>query len=165
LFLYRHGRGHLLGRTFLLLEHVGRRTGRRYAITAMVLSYDAATGEAVICSGWGPDADWVRNLKANPAIRVQIGRRAFAPQQRFLTDDEAIKVGEEFRRRHPWRMRFISTLLGWGDLRSDDALRDFVRVRPFVAFRPKVDDDAPAGRVRPVVRLRTPDESPPTTTA
>jgi deazaflavin-dependent oxidoreductase (nitroreductase family) len=139
LFLYRHGRGHLLGRTFLLLEHVGRRTGKTYAITAMVLSYDEATGEAIIFSGWGTDADWVRNLKAHPAVRVQIGRRSFVPEQRFLTDDEAFEVADAFIRRHPWRLRLASTLLGWGDLHSEDALRDFVHVRPFVALRPKTD--------------------------
>jgi deazaflavin-dependent oxidoreductase (nitroreductase family) len=139
LFLYRHGRGHLLGHTFLIVEHVGRRTGRTYAITAMVLSYDEATGEAIIFSGWGSDADWVRNLKAHPAVRVQIGRTSFVPEQRFLTDDEAMKVADAFRRRHPWRVRLASTLLGWGDLRADSALREFVRVRPFVAFWPKIE--------------------------
>jgi hypothetical protein len=30
----------------------------------------------------------------------------------------------------------LSAVLGWGDLRADAALRDFVRGHPFVAFRP-----------------------------
>ena len=42
----------------------------------------------------------------------------------------------EFRRRHPWRLRLFATILGWGDLTSDEAVREFVRSRPFVSFRP-----------------------------
>ena len=62
LLLYRRGWGWLLGHTFLLLVHAGRKTGKAYSTTAMVLKYDPETREAVICSGWGQDADWVRNI-------------------------------------------------------------------------------------------------------
>jgi hypothetical protein len=41
-----------------------------------------------------------------------------------------------FRQRHPHRVRLISTILGWGDLGSDDAVCQFVGNHPFVAFRP-----------------------------
>ena len=33
-------------------------------------------------------------------------------------------------------LRLLSAILGWGDLRDDDALRTFVREHPLVAFRP-----------------------------
>ena len=58
------------------------------------------------------------------------------PEQRFLTDDEGISVAFEFRRRDPYRLRLVSRVLGWGDLRSDAAVRDFVHTHPFVSFRP-----------------------------
>jgi deazaflavin-dependent oxidoreductase (nitroreductase family) len=134
--LYRAGWGWLLGRTFLLLVHAGRKTGQPHAMTAMVLDYDPATSEVVICSGWGATTDWIRNIRARPALRVQIGRESFTPQHRFLTDDESFAVAVDFRRRHPHRVRFAGRVLGWGDLRSDAVVRDFVATRPFVAFRP-----------------------------
>ncbi len=133
--LYRRGWGRLLGRTFLALDHRGRKTGNVGSIVAMVLAYDAETHEAVICSAWGEKPDWVRNIRVHPAVHVQIGRESFAPNQRFLTEEESFAVMVEFRRRHPRRMRLISSILGWGDLRSDIAVREFVRNRPFVAFR------------------------------
>jgi hypothetical protein len=43
----------------------------------MVLRYDADAHEAVICAGWGPDTDWVRNLRAGPAVQVRLGRGRF----------------------------------------------------------------------------------------
>jgi deazaflavin-dependent oxidoreductase (nitroreductase family) len=138
LLLYRRGWGGLLGHTFLLLVHAGRKTGTPYSAVAMVLSYDPHTHEAVICSGWGQDTDWVRNLRARPALRVQIGRESFTPQQRFLSDDESFSVAAGFRDRHPRRTRLAAAIFGWGDLRSDAAVRDFVTGRPFVSFRPAV---------------------------
>jgi deazaflavin-dependent oxidoreductase (nitroreductase family) len=134
--LYQRGRGWMLGRTFLVFEHIGRRTGKRHRAVAMVLADDPSTGELVICSGWGPDVDWVRNLRAGPATEVQIARERFVPVHRFLSEDEAVGVGIAFRARHGRRMKLVSTILGWGDLSTEGAIRAFVRRHPFVAFRP-----------------------------
>lgn len=133
---YRHDAGWLLGRTFLMLVHTGRKTGQPHSMVAMVLRYDRSTHEAVICSGWGPDADWIRNLRAGPAVRVQLGRASYTPEHRFLSEDESFEVAVQFRREHPWRLRLISAILGWGDLRDDTAVREFTRTHPFVAFQP-----------------------------
>lgn len=133
--LYRAGWGWLLGRTFLLLVHAGRKTGQPHAMTAMVLRYDAVTHEAVICSGWGPTTDWIRNIRARPALEVQIGRESFTPQQRFLSEDESFDVCLEFCLRHPARLQIVRPVFGW-DLRSEKAVREFVQTHPFVAFRP-----------------------------
>lgn len=133
--LYRTGGGWLLGHVFLVLTHAGRRTGRPHDTAAMVLAEDRTTEEAVICSVWGPRTDWVRNLRANPPLLVRIGRQSYVPHHRFLTDEEAFAVGVAFRRRHPLRMRMVELAFGV-DLRSDEALREFVRTRPFVALRP-----------------------------
>jgi hypothetical protein len=102
----------------------------------MVLADDHASGEVVICSAWGPDTDWVQNLRATPAREVSVGRDRYAPKHRFLTEDEAVAVSIAFRQKHPVRLRLMSAILGWGDLHGDAALRDFVRSHPFVALRP-----------------------------
>lgn len=134
--LYRRGWGRLLGHTFLLIAHAGRRTGKRRETVAMALTYDRRTHEAAVCSAWGPNTDWIRNIRARPALQITIGRESFTPEQRFLSEDESVAVADEFRRRHPWRLRLLSAILGWGDLRSEAAVRAFVRGHPFVAFRP-----------------------------
>ena len=133
---YHHDAGWLLGHTFLEFTHTGRTTGRRYETVAMVLRYDPVAHEAVICAAWGPDTDWVRNLRAGPAARVRLGRESFTPQHRFLSEEEAFDVAVQFRREHPRRLRLLSTILGWGDLRDDAALRGFIKTHPFVVFRP-----------------------------
>jgi deazaflavin-dependent oxidoreductase (nitroreductase family) len=134
--LYHHGWGRLLDHTFLMITHRGRTTGKPRETVAMALTYDAQTHEAVVCSAWGPNAGWIRNLRAHPALRIQIGGESYIPQQHFLSEDEAVAVVVGFRRRHRGRWRLIAAILGWEDLSSEAAVRDFVRRRPFVSFRP-----------------------------
>ena len=142
---YEHDAGRVMGRTFVAFTHVGRRTGQPHKTVAMVLRYDGTTGEVVVCAAWVRHTDWYRNLQVQPAVLVQLGGQTFAPEQRFLTEDEAFHVGLQFRRDHPHRLRFFSWVLGWGDLRDDLALREWVRARPFVAFRPAEAAADPAG--------------------
>ena len=134
--LYHHGWGRLLGHTFLLITHEGRRSGKRRETVAMALRYDPETHEVVVCSAWGPNTEWLRNLRAKPALRIEIGRETYVPEQRFLSEDEAVAVATEFRERHPWRLRLFAAVLGWGDLGTEAAVRGLVHDRPFVAFRP-----------------------------
>jgi deazaflavin-dependent oxidoreductase (nitroreductase family) len=142
---YQHNAGPAVGRTFVAFTHLGRKTGRPHQAVAMVLRYDRGSGETVICAAWGPQSDWYRNLQAHPAVNLQLGGQTFVPQQRFLTEDEAFDVAVGFRRDHPHRLRLLSRVLGWGDLREDAAVREFVRDHPFVAFRPAEQATPPTG--------------------
>jgi deazaflavin-dependent oxidoreductase (nitroreductase family) len=148
--LYHHGFGWLLGHTFVLITHQGRRTGKSRETVAMALSYDQATREIVVCSAWGANTEWIRNLRAHPAPQIQVRRESYIPEQRFLSEDEAVAVALEFRRRHPARLRLFATILGWGDLSTETAVRAFVRTRPFASFRPakRIDSTRAQGTER-----------------
>jgi deazaflavin-dependent oxidoreductase (nitroreductase family) len=65
-------------RTFLQLTHVGRKTGQPHDAVAMVL-HDEARREAVICAAWGPNTDWVRNLRTGPAKKCSSARTRSRP--------------------------------------------------------------------------------------
>lgn len=133
--LYHHRLGGLLGHTFLLITHQGRTSGIPRETVAMALSWNPNTKEVVVCSVWG-ETQWVRNLRARPALRIQIGADTFTPQQRFLADHDAIAVTAAFQTRHPLRLRLFSSILGWHKLDTQSALREFVAGKPFIAFRP-----------------------------
>ncbi len=130
-----------------MLVHVGRKSGQSHNTVAMVLAEDADDGEIVICSAWGPDADWLQNLRAGPAREVRIAHYRFAPEHRFLSEDEAVAVAVDFRRRHPRRLQLLGAVLGWGGLRSDAAVREFVRGHPFVGLRPAAAGHHWSGRL------------------
>ena len=140
---YRHDAGWLLGHTFLEFVHTGRKTGQpvRDRRDGAAVRRGRTRGQSS-APAWGPDTDWVRNLHAGPAVQVRLGRESFTPQHRFLSDDEAFDVVVQFRREHPRRLRLITTIFGWGDLRDDAAVRDFIHTHPFVAFRPATTSPA-----------------------
>ena len=104
----------------------------------MVLSYDPQTHEAVICSAWGKDSR-LDPEHPGPSGAAGPDRAGIVhAEQRFLSKDESLAVVAGFRRRHPYRLRLLDSVLGWGDLRSDAAAREFVSTRPFVSLRRRI---------------------------
>lgn len=138
--LYEWNVGWLLGRRFLLLTHVGRRSGRRHQTVLEVIGTDRESGEVIVISGLGRSADWYRNVQAAPAVQVAVGRERFRPGHRELGESEALTVLTDYERRNRWIApivrKVLSWLVGWDYNGSDEARRRLVRQLPVVAFRP-----------------------------
>jgi deazaflavin-dependent oxidoreductase (nitroreductase family) len=135
--VYRLGFGWLLGHQFLLLTHVGRRTGRVRETVLKVLHYDPTTGESVVASAWGEQTDWYRNLWAHPALAVRTANEWYVPQQRVLPSDEAFAVFETWTRRQRWFARLMLAQVGASLDRSAAERRALADRFPFIGFRPE----------------------------
>ena len=60
------------GSPFVRIQHVGRRSGRRYATPVMAA---LSAGRLYICLTYGPQTDWVRNVRAEGhAVIIRAGR-------------------------------------------------------------------------------------------
>jgi deazaflavin-dependent oxidoreductase (nitroreductase family) len=99
--LYRHNLGWMLGGRMLMLEHKGRRSGQaRFACLEVVTR--PGPERVVIVSGFGQRAEWYRNLQADPACFVSIGRlRRIPAHARFMTSSEASAALDHYQRAHP----------------------------------------------------------------
>jgi deazaflavin-dependent oxidoreductase (nitroreductase family) len=101
IWIYRARAGGLFGSRVLMLEHIGRKSGApRYVVLEVV---DHPNPENyVVTSGFGRKAQWFRNIRANPRVRVYIGgqapRRATA---RVLDRQQADRILAAYRGRHP----------------------------------------------------------------
>lgn len=141
--LYDWNAGWLLGQRFLLLTHVGRRTGRRHQTVLEVIGRRPAAGEFLVIAGLGRSANWYRNIQAQPAIEVAVSRQRFRAQHRTLSEDEAAAALVDYERRNrlaaPVARRLLSWLVGWRYDASDVARRRLVRELPVIAFRPVKD--------------------------
>lgn len=139
--LYARGWGWLLGHRFLQLAHTGRRSGRTYRTVLEVVRWDPGAREAVVISGWGRDADWLRNLQGGGPVEVTIGRESFAAAYRMLPVDEAVRVFAAYERRNalmrPLIRWVLSRLLGWRFDGSPAARQRMVEQLPLVALRPR----------------------------
>jgi deazaflavin-dependent oxidoreductase (nitroreductase family) len=142
-YLYRWRLGWLLGRRFLLLIHVGRRTGRRRHTVLEIVEYRREGPEAIVISAFGRRADWLRNIKATPDPQVVIGSRRFTAIHRILGKDDAVGVLGRYQRRNrlvlPIIRLVLSRLLGWRYDGSEEHRRRLAAQLPFVAFRPRPD--------------------------
>jgi deazaflavin-dependent oxidoreductase (nitroreductase family) len=141
--LYRWRLGWLLGERFLLLTHVGRRSGRHYRTPLEIVGRGSGADEVVVLAGLGDDADWLRNIRVRPAVELQVGRRRFVPVHRELDEREADAVLAEYERRHRWIAPVVravlSRLVGWRYDGTPDARRRLVRELPLIAFGPNTD--------------------------
>jgi deazaflavin-dependent oxidoreductase (nitroreductase family) len=138
--LYRWNLGWLLGQRFLLLIHIGRRTGLRRHTVLEVMEYRKEGPEAVVMSAFGRNADWLRNIEATPGPEVVIGSQHFVAARRFLDEEEAIRVITGYERRNwfiaPIIRAVLTRLLGWRYDGSEGARRRLAAQLPLIAFRP-----------------------------
>jgi hypothetical protein len=97
--------------------------------------------EAIVMSGFGRNADWLRNIQAHPGPMVQIGSARFIGDHRILGMEEAIAVVADYERHHPLAAPLIrlvlSRLLGWRYRGTDADHARLAQQLPLVAFRPR----------------------------
>ncbi|WP_019971251.1 nitroreductase family deazaflavin-dependent oxidoreductase [Mycobacterium sp. 141] len=87
IWVYRMRAGALLGSRVLMLEHIGRTSGRRrYAVLEVVDR--PAPDSYVVAAGFGEKAQWFRNVRANPAVRVWTGSQAPRPAAAHVLDQQ-----------------------------------------------------------------------------
>ena len=101
IWIYKLRGGALLSSRVLMLEHVGRKSGaRRYVVLEVV---DHATPDTfVVASGFGTRAQWFRNIRTNPRVRLWVGGRAPAPATaRVLDQPETDRALAEYRAKRP----------------------------------------------------------------
>ena len=71
----------LADKDFAYLTTTGRRTGQEHTIEIWFALHD---GRIYMLSGGGDRADWVRNLKKTPGIRLRIGTQSTGAKARVV---------------------------------------------------------------------------------
>ena len=71
----------LTSEDFAYLTTTGRRSGRAHTVEIWFAFGD---GRVYLLSGGGDRADWVRNLRKDPTVRVRIGTRSTSAKARVL---------------------------------------------------------------------------------
>jgi deazaflavin-dependent oxidoreductase (nitroreductase family) len=101
IWLYRAGLGFVFGSRLLMLEHVGRTSGRSRFVVLEVVEHPA-DGEFVVVSGFGVRAQWYRNILACPDVRVSCGFRKRAAARAIpMSADESATALERYAVQHP----------------------------------------------------------------
>ena len=142
--LYRLRLGWLLGLRFVLIHHTGRRSGRRHRVVVEVVARDPAAGTVTVASGFGPRADWYRNLLPHPDTEIELGVHRYPVRAVPLTPEQGGEVMVGYARRHGRAARFLARFLGFAVDGSADDYRAAGREIPFIRFDPR--DQRTSGR-------------------
>jgi len=103
---YRRGFGPR--RVVLLLTTTGRKSGLPRVTP---LQFERVGETYIIASARGAQADWFKNIQANPQVHVQLGDDEFAARAEAVSEDGRIADFLELRlRRHPVMVRLIMHL-------------------------------------------------------
>jgi deazaflavin-dependent oxidoreductase (nitroreductase family) len=134
--LYQLRLGWLLGKRFMQLTHVGRRSGKVRRTILAVLRFDEATKAVYAVSAW-KGSDWYYNIQSTPALQVEINSVRYAPQQRILLPEEIAAMFIEYRKRHPIFARIICRIPGWNADSTYDEFLELAHNLRGMVFEPK----------------------------
>ena len=118
-------------RIVLLLTTIGRKSGLPRVTP---LQYEEIEGDIYIGSARGKDADWFKNILANPNVHVQKRDSEFDATAEPVTDPGRIADFIELRlRRHPLMIRLVMHLFDGLPLRFTRAeLENFCKEKTLV---------------------------------
>ncbi len=137
IWIFRLGAGGVFGGRLIMVEHRGRTTGR---IRQVVLETVARQGQVHdVVSGYGWSAQWLRNVRADPRVRLWDGwGRGHSARAELLPPAEARAVLDAYRRDHPAAAQALGRALNLEPLRSGAALPPDVADRlPVVRITPR----------------------------
>lgn len=137
LHLYRARLGFLFGRRILVLNHVGRVTGKpRQAVLEVIVR--EPDGSYVVASGWGTTAAWYRNVLQSPEVSIMVGTRTIPVTGVPVPTEEGADIMAQYATEHRAAAKFLlPRLMGY---QVDGSLADFRAVGrhlPFLRFVPR----------------------------
>ncbi len=112
IYLYRVGLGFLLGKRFLLLNHIGRKTGLPRQAVVEIARYDPEANVYYIASGFGKKSDWYRNLRAHPDVTIQVGNKKMRVHARMLSPKESAEEMARYVLAHPRAAMELAKIIG-----------------------------------------------------
>ena len=136
--LYRLRLGWLFGSRLLLLNHIGRVSGKPRQTILEVAEHDGDS--YVVASGWGPTAAWYRNIVHTPDVTIQVGTRTIPVTAIPLDKDEGAQVFVRYGSRHRTAAKYVlPRVLGFSVDGSDTDFRAVGQQLPFIRFVPRAE--------------------------
>lgn len=123
-----------MGGRFVLINHIGRKSGQARQVVVEVVRHDKGSDSYIVCSGFGPKAQWYQNLRATPDVTIQVGARTLAVHAEFLSSEAGSEEFLDYAQRNPTAARNLSKFMGFdldgseADYRAAGAQLPFVRL-------------------------------------
>jgi len=119
----------------MLLTTIGRKTGKPHRVVVDIVKHDENNDVYFVNAAWGLKSDWFRNLRANPNVQVQVGRRKFNAKATVLPSKEAGDILIEFISRHPNYVPLMMRVIDIETTFNEEEIRSLASEMPIVAIR------------------------------
>lgn len=138
IWLYRLHLGWLLDSRFLLLTHVGRKSGQPHQTVVEVMRHDKATDTYFVAAGFGRNSDWYRNIRQTPDVVIAVGRRVTPAHVELLSPTAGAQELRAYAHKHPIAFPLLTRfLLGHTPDLTSANLEQVGASMPVVAFHCK----------------------------
>ncbi len=134
IWLYRVRLGWVLGKRFLMITHIGRKSGLPRKTVLEVVSHNTMTNTYYIAAGFGERADWFLNLTKTPQVRVQVGLQQWEARAERLPPEKAAYLLLNYARRHPLVMYELTRVMGYRVDGTDEDYLALGRIIPIMAL-------------------------------
>jgi len=140
LLLYRICLGWLLGERFLLLKHIGRRTGLEHETVLEVLRSDEAHNCYLVASGWSEHSQWFKDIQQRPEVEIEVAGRRIKATATRLSEQQAEQELRDYAARHPAAYCTVGRLI-FGDqtVANAEEFAQLARTMPVVVLRSNQD--------------------------
>ena len=108
IFLYRIGLGFLLGDRFLMLTHIGRKSGLSRRVVLEVVQHDIVNDRYYIASGWGEKSNWFQNILNNPNVKFQVKNSKYDGYATRVDKEQTANVLFDYATRNPNAFSMLS---------------------------------------------------------
>jgi deazaflavin-dependent oxidoreductase (nitroreductase family) len=138
LICYRLHLGWLLCERFMLLRHIGRKSGQVRQTVVEVAGYDQTSDTYYVASGWGYKANWYQNLRATPDITIQVGRRSLEVHTETISAAVGAQILLDYCQKHPFAARELGRIMGLNLTQSSPQELEAIiqKSLPIVALQP-----------------------------
>jgi deazaflavin-dependent oxidoreductase (nitroreductase family) len=149
-YFYRLGLGWLLGGRFVLINHLGRKTGRPHQAVVETVERDKETDTITVVAGYGRQTQWYQNLKAHPATTIQIGSHKVPITAEFVTPEDGADIMARYLDRYGKLTGQLFSILGYTWDGTEAGVRQIARDHlRFVRFIPRSQESINSSRSLP----------------
>jgi len=136
-YFYRFRLGWLLGGRFVLINHLGRKTGLPRQAVVEIIERDKGNGSVIVVAGYGQQTQWYQNLKAHPETTIQIGNHKFHVITDFITPEEGEEIIVRYLDRYGVLTGKLFSMMGYEWDGTEQGVRQIARESlRFVRFKP-----------------------------
>jgi len=125
-----------IGAQWMLITHIGRKSGKRYESMVDVMDYDKATDTYYIEAAYGARADWYKNIQSSTVFEARVGRRKFKARAGALNTEGASEMLVQFYRTKPAYTRSVMAMAGM-KFKDEAELRELGKNLTLLAVKPE----------------------------